>query len=108
MIKLTIYVPKNESEGLLDALFDQGFGSGELYEKAYFASTGHFFYTPRSGSRPNSGTVGKDSSIETLKIEITHKEELTETELKNKMDEILKSHPYERPAYELTKIISYH
>jgi dinuclear metal center YbgI/SA1388 family protein len=99
-LKLVTFVPESSVEAVSSALFARGAGHIGNYHSCSFrtAGIGTFFGEP--GTHPTVGEVGKlerqpEIRLETI-IPIARANEMVAT--------LLKVHPYEEPAYDLTPL----
>ena len=99
---LTVMVPKGYEAQVKEALVEAGAGDYGQYDQCIFSVSGKGQFRPKEGSQAFVGQVG----------ELTHTEETCLTmvvpPLKQKMVEqaLLKSHPYEMPAYYFQELSS--
>lgn len=96
--KLTFYVPTEDKETVLDAVFSAGAGAIGNYDRCSFQSEGSGTFRPNDMANPSIGTHGADEHVAETKVEVMIPQHL-ET---NVMRALKKSHPYEEVAYYLS------
>jgi len=96
LLKLVTYVPKLQSYGVREALFEAGAGQIGNYDNCSFNSEGVGTFKANENATPFVGAIDKIHSEPETKIEVILPEYL-----KFKVLEVLlKTHPYEEPAYD--------
>ncbi|MGL4630339.1 MAG: Nif3-like dinuclear metal center hexameric protein [Leadbetterella sp.] len=93
--KLTVFVPKENSESLRRALFEAGAGSVGQYSECSFSTEGKGTFLPLDGSNPTLGQIGRQETVSEEKIEVVFPKYLTSKVLKS----MFAAHPYEEVAY---------
>ena len=102
LLKLVVYVPKDNVEEVRLALFDAGCGGIGTYDSCSFASEGTGTFRPLQGSDPYVGTVGQTEYQPETRLEV-----IVPSWLRRKAEEaLLQVHPYEQPAYEFIQPIA--
>lgn len=97
MYELIVYVPTSHLEVVKNALFAQGGGRLGTYEQCSFQVKGQGQFKPLAGSAPFLGSEGNVEIVEEWRVEmIVPKERVKEV-----IEALLASHPYETPAYHL-------
>lgn len=97
LFKLTVFSPTTHVEKIRLALGQAGAGAIGDYIGCSFSSSGIGRFTPVDGADPYQGIVGQEEQVDEEKIEVVVPESL-----KNKvLRAMLKSHPYEEPAYDV-------
>jgi dinuclear metal center YbgI/SA1388 family protein len=97
LLKLITYVPKLHSYQVREALFSAGAGQIGNYDNCSFNSDGLGTFKANENASPFVGAIDELHSEPETKIEVILPEHL-----KFKMLEaLLKSHPYEEPAYDI-------
>lgn len=100
MYKISFYVPESHLEIVKNALFQVGAGKIGNYDCCAWQTKGVGQYRPLEGSNP---LIGKENSINTLEEYLV--EMVCENALIKEVVEALKaSHPYETPAYAIWEI----
>ena len=98
--KLSTYVPISETENLKQALFESGAGSIGNYNKCSFSINGIGSFEGNSDSNPVYGKKGELHLEEETNINFTFPAHL-ESKI---ISTLLKKHPYEEVAYEITTL----
>lgn len=102
MYKLCFYVPASHLERVKNALFDQGAGRFNHYDRCCWQTLGEGQFRPLPDSRPFLGATGKLEKVAEYKVEMICSDRLIKTALET----LLGIHPYEEPAYEIYKILT--
>ena len=98
--KLTTYVPAAEAPKVRDALFMAGAGEIGNYSNCSFTSTGTGSFNANQDANPVLGKKGEIHFEEESQIAVTFQKHL-ESKVINAL---IKSHPYEEVAYEITTL----
>ena len=102
--KLYFFVPPENAQDVMSALFEAGGGNIGNYSECSFSVNGTGTFKPNEKANPFSGETGKREEADELKIEV-----LFPSYLESKMISSLKSsHPYEEVAYEVISIDNTH
>ncbi len=95
--KITAFVPHNQTEKVLNALYEAGAGQIGNYKNCSFTSTGEGTFTPNDDANPSIGSLGNAEKVHENRIEL-----IFEAYKENKIIAALKfAHPYEEVAYYL-------
>jgi dinuclear metal center YbgI/SA1388 family protein len=99
-LKLVVFAPEEAVQPLIDACSEAGAGVIGLYTRCAFMSpgTGTFYAAP--GTDPTVGETGKVEEVPEIKIEMVLPEALCAKVTRA----ILKTHPYEEPAYDFVRL----
>ncbi len=101
MMMISFYVPPEHAEKVKLALFEAGAGKIGNYEHCSFEYSGVGQFKPLEGSQPFLGQTGKLEKVSELKVEIVFEDSI--------LDQVIyvlkKHHPYETPAYFITKSV---
>ena len=97
--QLTVYVPAENLQSLIDALVEAGAGSVGSYDRCTFAVEGTGTYRPRVGADPFDGEIG----VLTSKPEVRLSMVLPRARRAAVVDAMRTAHPYEEVAFELTE-----
>ena len=98
--KLTVFVPNNNVQDLLNALHNAGAGNIGNYEQCSFKTNGIGSFKPTANATPYIGALNKLEHVEETKIEL-----IVPTPSLNKVIEAMYlNHPYEEVAYYLTSL----
>jgi dinuclear metal center YbgI/SA1388 family protein len=95
--KFVIFVPVEYEEKVRNAICLAGGGQWKNYSCATFKTLGKGTFKPENGSKPFIGEKGSLSIVEEARIECI----VSEDKLNNLINNVLKSHPYEEPAYDI-------
>jgi len=95
--KVTVFVPKADSEQVRKAMFDAGGGAIGNYSDCSFILEGKGTFRPQDGAKPAIGSIGKTQIEEESRVEIMFPSYLS-SQILAAME---KSHPYEEVAYYL-------
>jgi dinuclear metal center YbgI/SA1388 family protein len=95
--KISVFVPEENLEKVSDAIFKAGGGKIGEYEKCSFRTTGTGTFLGSSQAQPALGQKEKFETVNEIRLEIL----VDKWKLSNVITAILKSHPYEEPAYDI-------
>ncbi len=102
--KLYFFVPPENAQQVMAALFETGGGNIGNYSECSFSVNGKGTFRPNEYANPFVGKPGKREEAEELKIEV-----LFPSWLEGRMIATLKAnHPYEEVAYEVISINNHH
>lgn len=96
---LIFYVPLDHSEKVKGAIFSAGGGELGKYSHCCWQTTGKGQFKPLAGSSPFIGSENKITIVEEVKVELIVQKKY----LKKVLQALISSHPYETPAYTVTK-----
>lgn len=97
LYKIAVYVPEGYENGVIDALTSAGAGYIGNYSCCTYSVKGEGTFKPLEGTRPFIGEHGRVEHVREVRIETIAKS----TMVKDIIDAMLKSHPYEEPAYDI-------
>ncbi|MRH43100.1 Nif3-like dinuclear metal center hexameric protein [Aquibacillus halophilus] len=97
LYKLIVYVPKESSEQLKDALGNAGAGHIGLYSHCMFTTDGEGSFKPLEGSKPFLGSQGVVERVDEVKVETI----IAHSKLSEVLSAMQDNHPYEEVAYDL-------
>lgn len=98
--KLVTFVPKDETQKVLESLYSAGAGEIGNYDHCSFRIGGTGTFRPLETANPHIGTTLQDEEVEENRLEV-----IFPTFLSGKIVQALKSaHPYEEVAYYLTAL----
>lgn len=100
--QLIFYVPNSHLEAVKEAIFNEGAGKMDGYERCCWQTKGLGQFLPTQGTNPFVGKVGEVHYEEEWKVECVLKEDLAENVIKA----LIKAHPYEIPAYSLIHLMN--
>lgn len=95
--KLVVFVPAENTQDVLNALYEAGAGQIGNYDHCSFLTEGTGTFRPLDGANPVIGTVGDDESVTEHRVEVvfpSHLESVIVAAMK-------RAHPYEVVAYDL-------
>ena len=92
---LEFYVPEENLEEVLEAIFKAGAGRYKDYDRCAWTTKGVGRFRPLEGSDPHIGNQYEDTLIDEIKVECMVKQAYVSAV----KDALLKIHPYEEPAY---------
>ncbi len=101
MYKLCFFVPVTHIEKIKKALFSKGAGRTEKYDQCCWQVLGEGQFRPLQDSQPFIGVQDKVEIIAEYKVEMVCEDKVIVDVVK----QLLKSHPYQQPAYEIIKIM---
>jgi hypothetical protein len=102
MYQLCFYVPESHLEAVKDALFAQGAGRYNDYDRCCWQVRGEGQFRPLAGSRPYTGEVRRLEKLVEYKVEMICRKEV----IKAAVETLLAVHPYEEPAYRVYRIFT--
>lgn len=100
VLKLTVHIPTDQAETMLDALAAAGAGRMGDYERCAYTVEGIGHFTPTAAANPTIGRPGVSETVGETRIEMVLPPSLrhaVETAL-------LAVHPYEEPAYDFVAL----
>lgn len=100
LIKLTVFIPKENVEAVLGDLHTAGAGQIGNYKNCSFQVEGKGRFQPDENANPHIGESGKLEIVNEIRAEVIFPSHLEVTILKS----LRKSHPYEEIAYYLTPL----
>jgi dinuclear metal center YbgI/SA1388 family protein len=102
LLKLEVYVPKENLDQLKSALFIAGAGSIGNYEECGFFIEGTGTFKPNKDANPALGELGQLSSVQEIKSEFILSKHIQHKVL----SAMFSNHPYEEVAYNLIPILN--
>ena len=99
MYQIVVFIPKDFTESVKNAMFEQGGGKVNNYEMASWQSEGVGQYKPLEGANPFLGRIGELHKEDEIRVEMICKKEF----LQNVIQAMRHVHPYEEPAYYVIK-----
>ena len=100
LMHLTVFVPIEKTQNVLNALFAAGAGQIGDYENCSFKTTGTGTFRPIRNANPHIGVLNQDEEVLENRIEV-----VLEAHLQNKVLKAMRqAHPYEEVAYFLTAL----
>ncbi len=101
MYKLIFYVPEPHLEEVKGAVFSAGAGQIGGYDSCCWQVLGQGQFRPKSGSTPFIGTQGELEYVQEYRVELVCDDGC----IRDVVAALKTSHPYETPAYDVTKLI---
>ncbi len=102
MFKLCFFIPETHVEQVKEALFKKGAGRIGQYDHCSWQVLGEGQFRPLKGSQPFLGKENQVEKVVEYKVEMVCEDNLIEDVVK----ELIKTHPYEEPAYEVYQLYS--
>ena len=103
MYQISFYVPEPSAEKVKEKMFEAGAGRWGNYDKCSFEYKGIGQFRPIAGSNPFLGSQGQLEQVAELKVEMICVEDC----LQQVVRALKETHPYETPAYYITKIVGH-
>ncbi len=100
--KLVFFVPESHKEQVKTALFEQGAGQYEHYDQCAWETSGTGQFRPLEGSQAYLGQVGVKETVPEYRVEMLCQHQ----HIKAILTTLIKTHPYETPAYEVWPILT--
>lgn len=100
LLKLVTYVPTGHADNVRKALFDAGAGHIGNYDACSFNLPGEGTFRAGENSNPFCGNIGELHTENEIRIEII----LPAFRKNAVLKALLRSHPYEEPAYDLYRL----
>jgi dinuclear metal center YbgI/SA1388 family protein len=100
LFKLVVFVPVEHAEAVADALFAGGAGQIGAYDQCSFQAAGIGTFRPGPGTTPFVGIAGRRERVEEIRLETI----VPQRRLSRVLEKLLKAHPYEEVAYDLTPL----
>lgn len=100
MYKLNFFVPYDAKESVKNALFEIGVGKYTNYDMCAFESLGVGQFRPIENANPFIGNLDTLERVDEYKVEMICSDEL----IKEAVEVLKETHPYEEVAYEVFKI----
>ncbi len=95
--KLVFFVPEGSVEEVKKAIFATGAGSLGNYAQCSWQTLGMGQFLPLDGANPTIGNVDVVEQVSEWRVEIL----CTAENIKDAIEALKKSHPYEEPAFEV-------
>lgn len=97
LLKLVVFIPKDQAEKVRDAICQAGAGHIGNYSNCTFSTGGTGTFLPLSGTNPFIGHEGTLEQVPEVRLETIMPEGISSRVIK----EMIKAHPYEEVAYDL-------
>jgi len=98
--RLTVYVPSDALDAVLDACSAAGAGVIGNYRRCAFYSSGTGTFEASSQATPHLGNAGERTTVEEMRVEMVCPGQLSSDVIKA----LRAAHPYEEPAFDLVPI----
>ena len=102
--KLVTFVPTVQAETVRSAIFEAGGGQIGNYSECSFNSHGEGTFKAAEGTNPFVGMQGIRHTENEIKLELIYPAWLE----RNVMNALIKAHPYEEPAYDISTLDNVH
>ncbi len=102
MYLIYFYVPKESAKGVKSAMFEAGAGRIGEYIECSWECEGVGQFRALSGANPAIGKIGELERVVELKVEMVCQEE----SIKEVIEAMKRSHPYEEVAYGVIPILT--
>ena len=102
MYQLIFYVPVSHLEQVKSALFAAGAGRHNDYDQCSWQTLGQGQFRPLPNSSPYLGQIGQLETLQEYKVEMI----CSENCIKNAVNALLTTHPYQHPAYAVYKMLT--
>ncbi len=99
MYSLAVYIPESHLEEVKSALFAAGAGRIGNYDSCAWQVRGEGQFRALEGANPNIGKIGAVEHVAEVKVELV----CSDAVVKNVIAALKKAHPYETPAFIVTK-----
>ena len=103
MYALIFYVPQTHAEQVKKALFAKGAGRYNNYDSCCWQVPGQGQFRPLKGSAPFLGKQGTIEHVTEYKVEMI----CDDAVVGDVLEELIKVHPYQEPAYAVWKVQTY-
>ncbi|MDA3940075.1 MAG: NGG1p interacting factor NIF3 [Spirochaetia bacterium] len=100
MYLLVTYIPEDSLESVKTALFTAGAGKIGNYSSCSWQVKGKGQFKPEAGSSPFLGKINNLEKVDEYRLECVCRDK----DIKSVAKALLKSHPYETPAYHLVNV----
>ena len=100
MYKLVFFVPETHAEEVKSAVFTAGAGAIGDYEKCCWQVLGTGQFQPNEQANPFIGSANKVETVSEYRVEMVCEPEY----IKGVVEALKQAHPYEEPAYDVTKL----
>lgn len=100
--KIAVFVPEEFKEPVKQAMFEQGAGRYDGYDRCSWEILGKGQFRPLDNSQPFIGQQGQLKQLNEYRVEMICPANV----IKAVLEVMLEQHPYEVPAYEVWPIYS--
>jgi dinuclear metal center YbgI/SA1388 family protein len=102
LVKLSVFVPEEDSKKLCNALYEAGAGAVGNYTECSFQSFGKGTYKPNENAKPAKGVIDKQSIEMETKVEFL----VPLDRIRNVLHAMLHNHPYEEVAHDILPLLN--
>ena len=102
LCKIVVFVPPAHADKVRAAMSKAGAGAIGNYSDCSFAVDGEGTFTPNAGASPYIGQAGKFEMVDEVRLEMMLERALVD----RVVDEMLRVHPYEEPAYDIYPLLN--
>ncbi len=95
--KMVVFVPEENANKVLDAIFNAGGGIIGEYEKCSFTLNGKGTFEGSENSNPAVGIKQNFETVDEVRLEVL----IDEWKLNKVISQMIKAHPYEEPAFDI-------
>jgi len=100
MYTLFFYVPESHLESVKNAVFTAGAGAIGDYQLCCWQVLGQGQFQPQAGSQPFIGQQGQLEKVAEWRVEMV----VAATHIKTAVAALKAAHPYEEPAYAVSRL----
>lgn len=104
LLMLTVFVPAQHKNGVINALHEAGAGNIGNYSHCSFQLLGEGTFLPNEQANPNIGKRGELERVSEVRVELI----LPEANKQAVLGALFRSHPYEEVAYYLSRLENEH
>lgn len=101
MLKIVVFVPKEFSEKVIEAMAHEGAGQIGNYDRCAYQVAGVGTFRPQPGAEPYLGEVGRIHKTEEDRIEMV----MASSRLSAVVQALRNTHPYEEPAFDVISLV---
>ncbi len=100
MFKIVVYIPSDHLETVKSAMFAAGAGRLDQYDHCCWQVSGQGQFRALAGSKPFIGQKGEIEKVDEFRVEMICEHAVIQPVI----DALKSAHPYEHPAYDVTRI----
>lgn len=101
LYQLVVFIPESHLEDVKNALFEAGAGKYQNYDRCSFEIPGTGQFRPNGKSTPFIGKADQIEQVKEYRVEMICPSEIIDAT----REALIKSHPYEEPAYHFIPIV---
>ena len=102
LVKLSVFVPQEDSEKLSNALYEVGAGAVGNYTECSFQSLGQGTFKPNENAKPSKGVINKQSIEAETKVEFL----VPLDRISDVLHAMQGNHPYEEVAHDIVPLLN--